>query len=121
MADPLINEPLCLMMLQQEINDETMPYMQNAALQVIMDLWDRKVTREEFAKSCGVAIMLHSTIAKLYVIAQTRELTVTEKLTLETIDTSTARLTEFATDKRVALGAIMERLMQCPTSEDSVH
>jgi hypothetical protein len=120
-GDPQINEAGCIFMLQQEINAETLPYHQNAAIQVIIDLYDRKVSREEFLKSAGTAVSFYATLAKLYVIEQTHALTVTNTLTLETVDTATAKLHVIAADKAAALVKIMVLLAECPTSEDKVH
>jgi hypothetical protein len=120
-GDPYINEAGCIQMLQQEITPEFLPYHQNAALQVVMDLYDRKVTREEFARNAGVAISFYATLAKLYVVEQTRDMSAAGTLTLDAIDTSATKLTEIAAGKAVQLARFMELLSQCPWSEDAVH
>ena len=121
MGDPQINEEGCIFMLQQAVNQETLPYHQNAALQVVMDLYDRKVTREEFGKNVGTAISFYATLAKLYVIDQTRELKAKDALTEEIIANSHIALTTIATDKAAALVKCMVLLSCCATTQDAVH
>ena len=120
-GDPYINEAGCIFMLQQAINQETQPYHQNAALQVVMDLYDRKVTREEFARNAGTAIAFYATLAKLYVVEQTRTMLAAETLNMEAVGKSSIMLTEIATEKAAALTKIMTLLSACATTRDAVH
>lgn len=120
-GDPRINEQGCLFMLQQPVNLETLPYLQNAALQVVVDLYDRKVTREEFMKSAGDAITLYAMLAKLYVTAQTSDLHDKGTLTSDTIQTYADKLVLQASGRMAALAKMMTLLVQCPTSDDVVH
>jgi len=120
-GDPQINEAGCVFMLQQEINAETLPYHQNAALQVLIDLYDRKVTREEFLHHAGIVVTFYSTLAKLNVIDQVRAMTITNTLTLETVDTSHVKLHEIAAAKAAMLSKFMTLMAQCPMSDDVVH
>ena len=120
-GDPQINEGGCVYMLQQDINFETLPYHQNAALQVIMDLWDRKVTREEFGRSAGHAITFYATLAKLYTIQQTATMFAGGTLNADIIETSRTKLHEIAHERRGHLIKVMNLLMECPTSEDRVN
>ena len=120
-GDPQVNEDGCIFMLQQAINAETLPYHQNAALQVIMDLYDRKVTRDEFGKNTGTAISFYATLAKLYVIDQTRTMLADGTLTDEAVARSHAMLTAIASDKAAALVKCMTLLSSCATSEDTVN
>lgn len=120
-GDPQINEEGCLYMLQQEINRETIPYHQNAALQVLMDLYDRKVTRDEFGKHAGTAISLYSTLAKLNVVEQLKDLIAVAPLEPGRIEITRAELTRIAADKAASLARCMELLQHCATSQDTVN
>lgn len=120
-GDPQIDENACIFMLSQEVNTQTLPYHQNAALQVLADLYDRKVTREVFMTECGNAIGLYATLAKLYITQQTRSMMADASLTPEIITDYETKLVEIATRKAASLVKCMELLKQCPWSEDKVH
>ena len=120
-GDPQVNEEGCIFMLQQAINIETLPYHQNAALQVVLDLYDRKVTRGEFARGAGTAISFYSTLAKLNVVEQIKVLLVTAPLDPVKLANTTEELTRIATDKAAALAKIMTLLSACATTQDAVH
>jgi hypothetical protein len=120
-GDPQIDEAGCIFMLQQDINIETIPYHQNAALQVIMDLWDRKVTRAEFGQHAGTAISFYSTLAKLNVCEQLQAMIAKEPLDPEKMSNTIAELHRIANDKTLALVNIMRKLQHCPTSADTVN
>jgi hypothetical protein len=120
-GDPFIDEDQCIFMLQQEINQETLPYHQNAALQVVMDLYDRKVTREEFARNAGTAISFYATLAKMHVVAQTRAMQEAGTLDYAVMASSTAKLAEIAAGKARSMIQCVAMLRECATTQDTVH
>ena len=120
-GDPQVNEEGCLYMLQQEVNRETIPYLQNAALQVLMDLYDRKVTRNEFGRHAGTAISFYSTLAKLNVVEQVKDLIAVAPLDPVALANTNAELIRIATGKAASLAKCMELLQHCAASQDTVN
>jgi hypothetical protein len=120
-GDPQINEAGCIYMLQQEITFETLPYVQNAALQVVADLYDRKTTRDEFMKNVGTAISLYATLAKISIVRQSQALLADGPMDGEEVGKAGDHLTAVAAGKAAALVKVMRLLMECATSEDKVH
>jgi hypothetical protein len=121
MGDPRIDEASVIHTLQQEVNDETLPYLQQAALAVILDLYDRKVERAYFSTHCGNAITMYTALAKLRISYQTLVMLKDGTLSEDTIMAYCASMGATVTEKSKHLVGVMKDLMQCPTSLDKVH
>jgi hypothetical protein len=120
-GEPLIDENATLLMLRQPVTMDTLPYIQSAALQVLVDLYDRKVTRENFGLYAGRCVGLYATLAKLAVLANTRYFLDQDKLTAENIDASAEKLIEASTKMTSQVEKTLALLMECPTPQDPVN
>jgi len=108
MGDPQLDEDMIIHMIQQPVTQLTLPYLQQAAMMVLTDLWDRKVTREEFGLSAGKAITMYTALAKLHVH-------------YAMLDASMDKLHEIIGKRVIELVKVVEALQACPTSQDTVN
>lgn len=121
MGDPQLDEDMIIHMIQQPVTQLTLPYLQQAAMMVLTDLWDRKVTREEFGLSAGKATTMYTALAKLHVLMNVRTAIADNKLDYAMLDASMDKLHEIIGKRVIELVKVVEALQACPTSQDTVN
>jgi hypothetical protein len=73
MADPLFDENHILSLLSVPINRDNIDAVQAGAVQALMDLYDRKVTREEFVACLAPCLVLYGQAAKLWILHNVKD------------------------------------------------
>lgn len=121
MADPVLDEDIIIHFLKAPPVKEHAGRIQSGAIQALLDLFDRKVTRDEFAPAAGNCVLLYSSASKLMILESMRELAADNALTSDKFDTALEQLSELMRVQAGSIIEMVERLQLCPTSQDSVH
>jgi hypothetical protein len=121
MGDPLLNEHAIIALLQASPADQMTAEIQAGAAQALMDLYDRGVSRSEFAEMALSCLGLYSQTAKLVMMLNIKEAYDRGDVTPENIDGAIRGLTNLVQKQSGTVADIVSRLLQCPTSEDKVH
>lgn len=123
MADPLLNEDYIRNLLSVPVNVENVDAMQAGAVQALIDLYDRKVTREAYCGMAASCITLYAQCSKLWMLHNVKHQLADgdRNLTDETWARSDAVFCELIRKQAEKVVEIVKRLQLCPTSEDLVH
>ena len=121
MADPVFDEEFINHLLRVTPSINTVDALQSGAAQALVDLYDRKVTREEFIACASQCLSLYSQTAKLWMLHNIKHTFDEHGLTAEKFELADKQMVELLTKQAQGVMAIVDRLMQCPTSQDKVH
>lgn len=121
MSDPLLDEDGILMLLHAVVSPETTNALQAGAVQTLLDLYDRKVTRAEFCEQGSECLAMYGTVAKLWMLNNMHQVFAEHGLTEEKFALAEGQLVELIKKQAATLIAQVERLKQCPLSEDKIH
>lgn len=121
MSDPILDEQEILQDLHTPVSPETVARLQMAVVGAMCDIYDRKVTREQFCAMLGPCITMYGALSKLHTIDKVRTALRAGEVTEENLN---ATITASEDRLRTYIGAVrgvMKQLMECPTSEDKIH
>jgi hypothetical protein len=121
MADPLMDEQLILDQLRVEPGYENIAKLQAGALQALIDMYDRKMTRGEFMHCAASAVALYGQTSKLVMLGSVRQAFDCGDLDIARIVQAEGQLIDLIRRQSGTVAEIVERLRQCPTSQDAVH
>ena len=121
MADPVFDERYIMHLLGAPASFENTEFHQTGAAQALIDLYDRKVTRDEFITSASQCLSLYSTTSKMRMLHRIKDVFDAGDLNIEAFAKADAELKAVITKQTTYVLALVTRLMQCPTSEDNVH
>lgn len=121
MSDLYFDEDNIVHMLMAPVNVDTIDYIQTATAQALCDLYDRKVTREEFVNMAGPCLALYAQTARLRLMHSVEAAFQDSGITQDTLNIAKEGITSLITKQRDTVIGIVRRLQECPTSEDVVH
>lgn len=121
MADPVLDEDNILHMLSAPLTLDTLDYVQSGAAQALVDLYDRKVTREQFIALASPVLAFYAQIARLRMIVSVDEVFAQGTLDQATLDKAKVGIVTLLEKQRGTVVDTVKKLMECPTSEDRVH
>lgn len=121
MADPVLDEDGIIALLSTPINPQTSEAVEAGAVQLMMDMFDRKCDRREFASHVGMAVTLYASCSRLQLLNSIREVWEAGNLNEQRIGKAYNEITDLIRAQQVSCVAMMERLKQCPTSQDKLH
>lgn len=121
MADPVLDENLILARLRWPRDEIDVPVLENAAMCALLDLYDRKVTRDAFIAMASPCVALYASLARLDTLASIQEVFDAGVLDKSSFDTSVRRLKGTIDGQRGQVSDIVTQLKLCPTSADPVH
>ena len=121
MVSPLLDEDRIMAMLLCEPLVTNSSRLQAAAMLAVADAHDRKCTRDEFIVLLDIAMNLHTDAGKFFMMDSIAGLFHTNALDFEMVTTAVAKITEKTTRHQYNLARFVERLIQCPETEDRVH
>lgn len=120
-SDPILDEDGILTLLNAVISPATTNALQAGAVQTLLDLYDRGVTRKEFCEQGSECLAMYGTVAKLWMLNNMHQVFSEHGLTEEKFKAAEAQLVELIQKQTLTLIATVQRLQQCPTSEDKIH
>ena len=123
MTDALLDEEYIKQLLASTptTDPESIGRLQAGALQALVDMYDRKSTREAFMHHAAAAVALYGQASKLWMLTNI-------KIAFDSGDLDHARfmeaqngLIELLRKQAATVGSIVALLQQCPSNEDRVH
>jgi len=121
MVSPVLNEDNIVMLLKAPAIPEATNSIQSGCVQTIIDMWDRKCTREEFIDRLQPALGLYGNCAKLWVLRNIEEVYKTNELSPERFEHAKEQLAEMIRLSTATLIDHVKRMQLCPEDEDKVH
>lgn len=121
MADPVFNEDHIIALLRMPILNSSLGALQAGAIQSMIDLFDRKVTREEFVEQLAPCIALYGTATKMWLLDNIEAVHDDGDLNKEKFKAARAALVELARKQSETVVELVKRLQMCPSSQDKVH
>lgn len=121
MGDPVFDEDEIKELLMLPINAAHYGYLQTGAVQCLIDLYDRGVTREEFLNLAQPCFVLYETMAKVWFLSQTKKAFEDNVLNDQMIANTEKALESLARNQAQQVIEIVKRLQECPTSKDTVN
>lgn len=120
-ADPIIDEEFMVEALSAQVSPATIARLQTGAMMLLIDAYDRKTTRMEFAQIADAAVKAYAQTAKLWLMTNIREACDSGYLDAAHVDEATCALIANVADKINDAREIALILKQCPLKEDKVH
>lgn len=121
MASPLLDEEHIKQLLRAPATLDYINTLQAGAAGTAIDLYDRKVTREEMADGLQRVLVLYAQCAKLYMLASIEDLFKQGILTQDSFDVATTGLKSMIQRHAESVIDLVQRLQQCPEDEDKIH
>jgi len=121
MADPLFDEELIVHLLKTAVSPENVARLQHGTVQALVDLYDRKVTREEFTSSASLCLALYAQTAKLWLLSNVEDVYNEGALDTERFKLARDGLCDVIRKQSEGVIDIVKRLQQCPTTQDKLH
>lgn len=121
MADPVLDEDHIVQLLTVPVRADTISYLQQGAVQAMIDLYDRKVTREDFIEMLAPCIALYGQAAKLWILANIEAVHDSGELDKARFIKARHGLAEIIQKQTASVVEVVEKLAACPTSQDKVH
>jgi hypothetical protein len=121
MADPILDEDGIRYLLKAAVSPDNVSELQAGAVQAMIDLYDRKVTREDFVEMLAPAIALYGSVAKLWILSSIESVFDGGDLTKERFNTARIALSDLVRKQAETVIDHVKRLQECPTSQDKVH
>jgi hypothetical protein len=121
MADPVLDEAHIIQLLRAPATVEMINILQAGAVQALMDLYDRKVTRDDFAAMASPCIALYSQTAKLWLLHNIQDVFDGGDLTHERFVVASEGLSEIIRKWAEVVIEQVKRLQMCPGDKDVVH
>ena len=121
MASTTLNEDLIVAMLGSAPSADHGEDLRTAALLVLLDAYDRKVTRPDFFNTAKTALQLNEMMGRLESISGVHSSFKANLITDEKLTEAIGVITGHAEFCRKALIKNMAVLMQCPEDNDTKH
>lgn len=121
MADPVIDETQILSLLSAPVGPHAVARLQAGAVQALVDLYDRKCTREEFINLASPCLALYGSAAKLWLLHNIHEVHVTGDLDEARFKLADEGLADLVRVQSEAVIDIVKRLQLCPRTQDTVN
>lgn len=120
--DPLIDESILIEALDVTISSETIQQIQSGAFLLVLDAWDRKVTRDQFIAALGAAQALIDSVARVSLMSNVkRHQARSGAVTPADIESAVHGCMEMAKDSNRECLKMAQLLKQCATKEDPIH
>jgi hypothetical protein len=120
-ADALLNERYIKELLRMPPTLSNCDAIQTGAAQTLLDIYDRKVTREEFMAMAGRCLSLYAQCSKMWVLNSIREVHLDGTLTDAKFDEANAEIADIIRKMAEQVIEDVKRLEMCPGSKDPVN
>jgi len=121
MADPVFDEALIIQLLQMKVCTDNVGPIQQGAVFALANLYDRKVTRDEFIGMAATILNLYGQSAKIWLLKSIEVNFQDGELDQDRIDMARVGLEELCRKHCEHAIEIVKRLQECPTTRDKVH
>lgn len=121
MADPVFDEEFIKALLKSTVCVDNVTRLQQGAVFALVDLYDRKVTRDEFTSAASACLALYGQLAKLWVLDNVEKVFDEGELDKSRFTIARASLQDLIRVQCEGVIDIVKRLQECPASGDKVH
>lgn len=121
MSDPVLDEELILALLRTPVSVANIGNLQAGAVQALIDMYDRKTTREAFMHHAATAVSLYGQTCKLALLASVKENFDHGDLDIARFMQAEGALLKLIQTQAATVAGLIEQLRQCSTSQDQVH
>jgi hypothetical protein len=121
MTTPVFDEDYIIALLRMPPIDDHIGAIQNGAMQALIDLYDRKATREEFIDNASTCVTLYGHIAKMWLLRNIEIVYDNGSLDANQFKIAREGLTDVVRKQSEAVVDLVKRLKMCPATEDKVH
>ena len=121
MADPQLDEDYIKALLSSPVSLDNTDAIQSGAAQALIDLYDRKVTREEFMNMAGVCLGLYGQCSKFWLLHSVKGVFEQGNFNDQSIKDAEIGIEQLIRAHAERVIEIVKRLQLCPTSKDPVH
>jgi len=120
-ADPVVDEEFMVEALSTEVSPQTIARLQTGAMLLLIDAYDRKTTRGEFAQIADAAVKAYSQAAKLWLMTNIKAACDEGYLDPAHVLEAQCALIASVADMTGNARQLACLLKQCPLKEDKVH
>lgn len=121
-TDPLVDEEFMLSALTNtKVGAPTVARMQTGAMLLLIDAYDRKTTRNEFAIIANTVMMFYASAAKLWLMGNIRERADEGSLDIEMMEGAVEGLIDVCGRGMGDCRELAELLAQCPLKADKIN
>lgn len=120
-ADPIVDEEFMIEALSTKVSPQTIARLQIGAMLLLVDAYDRKTTRMEFAQIADAAVKAYAQTAKLWLMTNIKEASDGGFLDADHIDEAQVALIAHVADLTHTARELACLLKQCPLKDDKVH
>jgi len=121
MADPRLDEDYIRALLSVPVTHENTDAIQQGAVQALIDLYDRKVTRDEFLTAGAACLSLYGQCSKLWMLHNVRAVYKDGTLTDQKFLDADKAFCDIIRKQSETVVEIVKRLQLCPTSKDPIN
>lgn len=121
MASSLMDEEHIKQLLKAPATYEYVNALQAGAAGAMMDLYDRKVTRDEMAEGLQRCLILYGQCAKLFMLKNIEAVFKGGTLDQPTFTKADTELTDIIRRQSEAVIDMVKRLEMCANDEDPIH
>lgn len=121
MADPILDEDDIMSLLRSPISAENVSRLQAGAVQALIDVYDRKVTRDEFVNLASPILALYGQVGKLWMLSNIRDVYDAGNLDNGKFVAANTTMEDLIRKQAETVIEIVKRLKLCSTSQDVVH
>jgi hypothetical protein len=125
MSSPVLNENIMLEALKQsppEALGENARRLRTGAVMLLLDAFDRKVTRDQFIAALGSATELIDMLGRFEIASNVKEFEATSgRVTKADIEVMIDRVTKQIAEFTAQCSKMAELVHQCALDEDKVH
>lgn len=121
MADPVFDEEIIIQMLGTVPGpQQSVPILQQACTMAMMDLYDRAVDRDYFAKHAIICLTTYAMLSRTWMLMSMHDLYVSGNLTERSFTEAHDGITKLVLENAEKMIAMMGELRQCPLSTDPI-
>lgn len=121
MSDPFLDEDGIIALLTCAPIRDNVARLQTGAVQALADLYDRKVTRQEFLSGASLCLSLYSSAARMDILASTYDVFENGTLSTASFEKASGQLQDLIRVQCDNTIELVRRLQKCPTSQDKIH
>lgn len=121
MSNPIFDEDYIKGLLSVPVNHENCDALQSGTVQALIDLFDRKVTRDEFIAGCVPCLSLYGQVAKLWMLHNIQDVFDEGHLSKEKFERADSEMAAVIRRQAEAVIELVKRLQMCPLDKDPVH
>lgn len=121
MADPVLDETVIIAQLKSPCSKDYVHIIQAGAVQALCDVYDRKVTRDEFTTAAAACLSLYGQAAKVWMLHNIEDVFKAANLNQAAFDDADQRMTELMRKHCEVVIELVKRLTECPTSQDKLN